>query len=56
MTAPAVNNHGDVILFIHETLAKKDPISDRKTNVRWLAVFGEKEAETKGPARRFHKK
>jgi hypothetical protein len=46
MTAPVINNHGDVILFIHETLAKKDLISDRKALVRLLAVFGEKEAET----------
>lgn len=35
MTAPVINNHGDVILFIHETLAKKDPISDRKAPKRF---------------------
>ena len=45
MTAPVIDNHGDVISHIHETLAKKDPISDRKALVRLLAVFGEKEAE-----------
>tara|TARA_B110000503_G_scaffold142538_1_gene239654 strand:- start:337 stop:477 length:141 start_codon:yes stop_codon:yes gene_type:complete len=45
MTAPVIDNHGDVISYIHETLAKKDPISDRKALVRLLAVFGEKEAE-----------
>ena len=46
MTAPVIDNHGDVISYIYETLAKKDPISDRKALVRLLAVFGEKEAET----------
>jgi hypothetical protein len=46
LTAPVINNHGDVILFIHEALAKKNPISDHKALERLLVVFGEKEAET----------
>jgi hypothetical protein len=46
MALPVINNRGDVILFIHETLAKKDLISDRKALARLLAIFCEKEAET----------
>ena len=42
MTAPTINNHGDVILFIQETLAKKNSGSDREALVHLLAVFGEK--------------
>jgi hypothetical protein len=41
MTAPTINNHGDVIAFIHHTLAKNDPDANGDALVQLLSVFGE---------------
>ena len=41
MISPTINNHGDVIAFIHQTLAKNDPDANREALVQLLSVFGE---------------
>jgi hypothetical protein len=41
MISPTINNHGDVNAFIHQTLAKNDPDTNRDALVQLLSVFGE---------------
>lgn len=42
MSAQNIKNHGDVIAYIHEALAKKDAAANKAALIELLAVFGEK--------------